>query len=182
MKSFIYIITLFVAVQVFCSCKKDDISSKVTGKDNNTEFKIDIDTTVSKKDSTIQLFEKCIITLPSSYSIHKGIGDDSEFIQFRSKEQDIVGGAERSFDFKYDTLKEYYSLGANDKYIRDSLSQVIGYISVLSMDAGNFRNCEATFALAEKDYFLRDYIRFSFAENKMSDILELLSTIKKIGR
>ena len=156
----------------YSSSKTDELKEILSTLQINT-----LSIAIEDCDTTVTFFEKWI-NIPCSYTYSNWIGDDSEIINIKSDNQDIVLSFERDVTFQYDTiidLPESYKNSFNNKILVSDGSE-LGVI-FFKAGLGTFRNIEGYYLIKENSYYL-ELMNLSYSSSKTSELKEILSTLK----
>lgn len=157
-------------VEVTKGCQKGTDSIKVDTINN----------TVNSCDTIVTFFEKCFFNTPCSYTYRNNIGEDSQFIDIRSENQDVVLSYERYITFQYDTIQqlpESYKNSFNNKVIISYKNNEELGVIFFKTTTGTLRNTAGYFLIKENSYYL-ELMQLSYSDTKTNELTEILSTLK----
>ncbi len=151
---------------------------KSIGKEKgNSEYK-----TMNKKDTTILIRKQYLITVPKSYNINSGVGDDTEFVQIINEDGSIVIGYETGVeDILINKIITIHSIKRNyDKTDKIKKIDNENLWIVYNSTTNKFRDIKGSVFIEHKTG-LKEILNFSCSSSQVSRVIQLVSTLKSNG-
>lgn len=163
MKNLVYLFTLLFFTVVLLQC----IDRRITS-DSRKE---------SQADTTVVVRGKYMMEIPKSYKVKGGLGDDTEFLQIRSKDDSIVLQYEIGETLKPENISNFLN---KLRVKRQVLKQIEEWDLIIAFIKTNnkFRDIEGEVYLENKNK-IDDLFSFSCSSSQLDNVIDNIKTLVK---